>query len=381
MEYVHGGDIYTYKGMLDFSVNVNPLGPSERVIDAAKRGAERAMEYPDSRCGRLKEALAEKKGIPAERFIAGNGAADLFFSLVLAERPRTAVIPVPAFSEYEQALKTVGCEVREYFLKKENNFQLTEDFLNELPPETDIVFLCSPSNPAGQAIDRRLLLRIADRCEARGTRLVVDECFIDFLAEPEEYTMEKMTEKYPCLFVVQAFTKIHAVPGLRLGYGITSDMGLLERMQQVRQPWSVSIPAQEAGIAALCDEERVRAARELTCRERARMEKELRECGVEVIPSQANFILMHSPYDLFAHLKDRGILIRDCSNYSGLGKGWYRTAVRREEENDRLLEAVRQICQGSVRYPAKWQEDAYTEAAEGGEAKEKQEKRQEEYSG
>ena len=121
MEYVHGGDIYTYKGMLDFSVNVNPLGPSERVIDAAKRGAERAMEYPDSRCGRLKEALAEKKGIPAERVIAGNGAADLFFSLVLAERPRTAVIPVPAFSEYEQALKTVGCEVREYFLKKESN--------------------------------------------------------------------------------------------------------------------------------------------------------------------------------------------------------------------------------------------------------------------
>ena len=162
---------------------------------------------------------------------------------------------------------------------------------------------------------------------------------------------------------------------------VLATASLLERMQQVRQPWSVSIPAQEAGIAALCDEERVRAARELTCRERARMEKELRECGVEVIPSQANFILMHSPYDLFAHLKDRGILIRDCSNYSGLGKGWYRTAVRREEENDRLLEAVRQICQGTVRRPAKWQEDACTEAAEGGEAKEKQEKRQEEYSG
>ena len=95
MEYVHGGDIYTYKGMLDFSVNVNPLGPSERVIDAAKRGAERAMEYPDSRCGRLREALAERKKIPAEHIIAGNGAADLFFSLVLAERPRMGGDPGP----------------------------------------------------------------------------------------------------------------------------------------------------------------------------------------------------------------------------------------------------------------------------------------------
>ena len=375
MEYAHGGDIYTYKGMLDFSVNVNPLGPSERVVDAAKRGVERAAEYPDSRCGRLREALAEKKGIPVERFIAGNGAADLFFSLVLAERPRKAVIPVPAFSEYGQALRTVDCSVREYFLKKENNFCMTEDFLNELTPETDITFLCSPSNPAGQVIPGELLRKIADRCEACGIRLVVDECFIDFLTEPAEHTVERMTERYPCLFVVQAFTKIHAVPGLRLGYGITSDTELIERMQQVRQPWSVSIPAQEAGIAALGDEERVRAAREVTCRERARMEKELRECGVEVVPSQANFILMHSPYDLFTHLKDRGILIRDCSNYSGLGKGWYRTAVRRKEENDCLLEAVRQICLEEGGDPAKRQEAA---GEIGREAREKQEKRQEE---
>ena len=318
------------------------------------------MEYPDSRCGRLREALAERKKIPAEHIIAGNGAADLFFSLVLAERPRTAGIPVPAFSEYEQALKTVDCKVREYFLKKENNFRLTEDFLNELSPETDIVFLCSPSNPAGQAIDRGLLLKIADRCEGYGIRLVVDECFIDFLAEPEDYTMEKMTEKYSCLFVVQAFTKIHAIPGLRLGYGITSDEALLERMQQVRQPWSVSIPAQEAGIAALGDGERVYAARELTGRERVRMEKKLSGWGVDVIPSQANFILMHSPYDLFRLLKDRGILIRDCSNYSGLGRGWYRTAVRRSEENDRLLEAVRQICQMEEHRKDKARQEEYS---------------------
>ena len=237
---------------------------------------------------------------------------------------------------------------------------MTEDFLNELSPETDIVFLCSPSNPAGQAIDRGLLLKIADRCEGDGIRLVVDECFIDFLAEPEDYTMEKMTEKYSCLFVVQAFTKIHAIPGLRLGYGITSDETLLEKMQQVRQPWSVSIPAQEAGIAALGDGERVYAARELTGRERMRMEKKLSGWGVEVIPSQANFILMHSPYDLFRLLKDRGILIRDCSNYSGLGRGWYRTAVRRGEENDRLLEAVRQICQMEEHRKDKARQEEYS---------------------
>ena len=344
MEYGHGGDIYTYRDMLDFSVNVNPLGLSRKVIEAAKKGVERAAQYPDSRCRELRAALSEKKGIPGECFIFGNGAADLFFSLVLAEKPKRAVIPVPAFSEYAHALRTVGCRIEEYVLRREEQFTLTEDFLECLTPETDIVFLCSPSNPAGQVIPRELLCRIADRCEAARIRLVVDECFIDFLPEPSEFTMERMSEQYSCLFVVQAFTKIHAIPGLRLGYGITSDLELLERIQQVRQPWSVSTPAQAAGIAALRDIHRVQAARELVCSERGRMEEELKEAGVEVIPSKANFILMYSPYDLFSLLKDRGILIRECSNYSGLGKGWYRTAVRRKEENDRLLEAIRQIC-------------------------------------
>ena len=211
-----------------------------------------------------------------------------------------------------------------------------------------MVFLCSPSNPAGQTIDRGLLFRIADRCEEKRIRLVVDECFVDFLEDPSGHTMEKLTERYPCLFVVQAFTKIHAVPGLRLGYGITSDTELLERMFKVRQPWSVSAPAQEAGIAALEDGDRVCAARELVCRERPRMEKALQDMGIEVIPSEANFILMYSIRDLFSRLKDRGILIRDCSNYSGLGTGWYRIAVRRKEENDRILEELRKICRMEI---------------------------------
>ncbi|HJC92347.1 MAG TPA: aminotransferase class I/II-fold pyridoxal phosphate-dependent enzyme [Candidatus Mediterraneibacter excrementigallinarum] len=344
MEYGHGGDIYTYRDMLDFSVNVNPLGPSREVIEAAKKGVERAAQYPDSRCRELRTALSEKKEIPGERFIFGNGAADLFFSLVLAEKPKRAVIPVPAFSEYAHALRTVDCRIEEYALRREEQFTLTEEFLECLTPEIDTVFLCSPSNPAGQVIEKELLCRIADRCEEAQIRLVVDECFIDFLPEPSQFTMEKLTERYPCLFVVQAFTKTHAIPGLRLGYGMSSDQKLLERMQQVRQPWSVSTPAQAAGLAALRDSDRVQEARELICRERSRMEEELRKAGVEVIPSKANFILMYSSYDLFSLLKDRGILIRDCSNYSGLGKGWYRTAVRRREENDRLLDAIRQIC-------------------------------------
>ena len=344
MEYGHGGDIYTYRGMLDFSVNVNPFGMSEHVAEAAKRGVDLSGNYPDSRCRSLKQKLSEKTGIPASHFLIGNGAADLFFGIVLAEKPKRALIPVPAFSEYEQALGTVDCEVCFWPLKRENHFRLTEDFLEALDESLDMVFLCSPSNPAGQAVSPELLRKIAGRCEEKKIRLVLDECFVEFLDDPAAYSMAEETERFKELFVVRAFTKMHAIPGLRLGYGITSDEELLEKMQQIRQPWSVSVPAQEAGIAALDEEERAEETRRLVRRERTRMEHSFREAGLEVIPSEANFILVHAELDLFDRLREKGILIRDCANYRGLEKGWYRMAVKKKEENDRLLEAVKAVC-------------------------------------
>ena len=347
MEYGHGGDIYTYRGMLDFSVNVNPFGPSEAVLEAAKRGVDKCCAYPDSQCRALKAALSEKLGVPQEFILPGNGAAELFFSIVITEKPKKALIPVPAFSEYEQALGTVDCQIRYHMLEDKENFRLTERFLDDLTDDLDMAFLCSPSNPAGQVIPEALLRKVISRCQEKGIRLVLDECFIEFTDRENAFHAEREAENCPQLFVVRAFTKMHAIPGLRLGYGITSDTELLERMYRVRQPWSVSIPAQEAGIAALSEEEdlKVEKTRTLIRAEREWLEQELREMGLRVIPSEANFILMHSRIDLAEGLKEKGILIRDCGNYRGLGKGWYRTAVRLHEENRLLVEALRKISE------------------------------------
>ena len=347
MEYGHGGDIYTYKGMLDFSVNVNPFGPSEAVIEAAKQGIDKCSAYPDSRCRALKAALAAKLGIRQEYILPGNGAAELIFSIVIAEKPEKALIPLPAFSEYEQALRAVDCRIRYHLLEEKENFRLTGRFLDDLTDDLDIVFLCSPSNPAGQVIPEELLRRIIRQCGEKKIRLVLDECFIEFADREKAFYVEREAEDCPQLFVVRAFTKMHAIPGLRLGYGTTSDAGLMDRMCRVRQPWSVSIPAQEAGIAALSEAEDLRAdkTRELVRAERARMEQEFAGLGFRVIPSEANFILMHSGMDLAEGLKEKGILIRDCGNYRGLKKGWYRAAVRLPEENDLLMKALREISE------------------------------------
>lgn len=341
MIYGHGGDIYTYQDMLDFSVNVNPLGTPERVITAAKRGVESAAVYPDSRCGRLREKLAGKQNLPEESYIFGNGAADIIYTLVLAEKPKRALIPVPAFSEYEQALECAGCEIKYYYTKENNCFCIDGDFLKELKKDVDIVFLCSPVNPSGHRLDKQLMKQAADICEENGIRLVVDECFVEFLQETEKYSMIDNVKKYRQLFILRAFTKIYAMAGLRLGYGISSDCGLLERMERASQPWSVSVPAQEAGIAALDEDMYVENARNLIVKERDYLERELKKMGIKFVSSDVNFILLYTRINLFDKMRNHGILIRNCENYRGLGRGWYRVAVRTHEENFCLINALK----------------------------------------
>lgn len=340
MIYGHGGDIYTYTGMQDFSVNVNPLGPPERVVQAAKLGAEQMAAYPDSRCRELRQKLAWKQGVSPENYIFGNGAADLIYRLVLAEKPSKALLPVPSFSEYEQALSTVGCEIIYHETSENNGFCIEEDFLNELEKGIDVVFLCSPSNPSGQVIQKALLVRLAERCERLGIRLVLDECFVEFLDELENCSMIRETEQFHQIFLLRAFTKIYAMPGIRLGYAVSSDRELLERMEKCGQPWSVSLPAQKAGTAALDEDDYVEETRRMISGERKYLEKELEKRRIKFVSSRSNFILLYTDMNLFEMLKNRGILIRDCSNYRGLGPGWYRIAVRTHEENSCLLHAL-----------------------------------------
>lgn len=346
MEYKHGGDIYSHPGMLDFSANINPFGPSEAVIQAAVHGVYDMAHYPDSRCRELKKALSGKLHLPESVLIVGNGAADLIFSLVQAEKPRRAVVTMPSFSEYVQALYAVECEVVPYYLKESEQFLLQEDYLELLTEDVDILFLCSPDNPTGKVIDRNLLEQILARCEVCGICMVLDECFYEFLEQPENTTMQSFVMEHSRLFLLRAFTKMHAMPGLRLGYGLCSDEKLLERMIQVRQPWSVSIVAQAAGMAALGEEERVERTRAYITKERRWIEKEMEKAGIAYIPSEANYILFRSQYDLFSLLLEYGILIRDCSNYEGLSSGYYRMAVRLHEENERMLEALKDIYSG-----------------------------------
>lgn len=343
MEYVHGGDIYTYKGMMDFSINVNPLGPSKSVVEAVRSAAANIEKYPDAKCRELCSALSEVLQLRPEYFTFGNGAAELIFSLVLARRPKKALILTPSFAEYEQALRAFGSEIVYYQLQEAHNFHLDERYLEYLNDDIDMIFLCSPDNPVGNVIGKELLLQILKKCQQHQILMVLDECFYEFLDSWEEATLQGEVKDNSMLFILRAFTKMHAMPGIRLGYGISSDLELLARVEMVRQPWSVSVLAQAAGLAAVYERTRILKTQTFIREERKWMTDEMNRIGVKFYPPAANYIFIKSNYDLYEELKERKILIRDCSNYKGLEKGYYRVAVRTRKENQQLMDELEKI--------------------------------------
>lgn len=347
--YVHGGDIYSamehHARVIDFSANINPLGMPKSVEIAAKSAVEECGNYPDPFCRELVKELSLQTGVNPDSIIAGNGAADLIFRLVLAILPRRALVLAPTFSEYEKALRAVGCQIEYSYLEKANSFTLTEDYLNELSSDIDIIFICNPNNPTGVLTERELLLKILDKAREKNIFMVLDECFNDFIELPENYTLRNYVDKYNNLFILDAFTKMYAMAGLRLGYALCSNRELLDKMYEVAQAWSVSTPAQKAGIAALKETQHAENTRKLIKIEREYLTNGLLNLGFEVIPSSANYIFFS--YKGEKNLKDelfkKAILIRSCNNYKGLDNSYYRIAVKGHEDNEALLKALNSI--------------------------------------
>ena len=331
----HGGDWAGYRAEfgrdpLDFSANVSPLGLPDGVAEAITASLATADRYPDPLCRALRAKLAVAENVPAESLLCSNGAADLIFRLVLAAKPRTALVTAPTFAEYATALETVGCTVERHFLREENDFAVTEDILNAVHPGIEMVFLCQPNNPTGQLAQPALVEALLHKCEAVGARLVVDECFLDFLPEGDTLSAKRLLQTSKHLVILKAFTKLY-------GYCLCTDEALLARMQAAGQPWAVSSLAQAAGIAALDETEYVAQVRELIKTQRPILASGLRALGLRVIEGRANYLLFRAPEALGKALRQKGAVLRSCGNYPGLSACWYRTAVRTEQENRQLL--------------------------------------------
>lgn len=360
---MHGGDIYSDPNLtLDFSVNVNPLGMPDFVRAAIEKSLSDCDKYPDTKCRALREAVSACYGIDSGNIVFGNGAAELIFRIVQVKRPKCALLLAPSFYEYEAALASIDTDIRFFYIKEENDFVLSiEEYLTFLQANpVDMIFLCNPANPVGTVCSHAEMERILTYCKENGIFAVVDECFIDFLDEPEKNSvLDLAREPDSGIFLIQALTKSYAIAGLRLGFGFSGDKHLIRTMELAGQPWSVSVPAQAAGTAAFSYDggaERIRyleQTRELIRREKLFLTDGLTASGCKVYGSEANFLFFcdcsgKEEGALYEHFLQSGILIRSCESFRGLDGRFYRICVRRHEENEQFLTVLRDYGQYEI---------------------------------
>ncbi len=350
-KYEHGGDIYsqeqsaTGKPFVDFSANINPLGVPQGVKEAIIGAIDDCINYPDPFCRKLTQATAEFLGVRPETLFFGNGAADVLFRLAMALQPKRALLLAPTFADYEKALRSVNTEIIYHNLKKENDFKPTEEILDSITSDIDIAVICNPNNPTGHFMDRELMKRVMDKCEEVGCKLLIDECFMDFVDAEESYTMRGYLDSKKHLIILKAFTKTFAVPGVRLGYCMTGDYELVQALHEVGQDWNVSVLAQAAGIAALKEKTYLEETAKIIRAERAFLKTHLAELGIRVFGSNANYIFfeINGIEDFAEQLKSKGFLIRSCANYHNLGANYYRIAVKAHDDNRDLITAIKEI--------------------------------------
>jgi len=298
----------------------------------------RCQEYPDIRALELKEAVAKQLAVPKEYILFGNGASEVFMGIMHALKPRNVLIPIPSFYGYQYAAEAVESEIRYFPMEKGNFFLPGEAFFQLLTEDTDLLFLANPNNPTGKLLERDYLREVLAICREKGICVVLDECFISFCGEDVSFVSE--IAEYPNLLLVQAFTKIYAIPGVRLGLLISSNKGLIQKITKQLPEWNLSVFAQEAGIACVKEKAFVEQTVEYVQKERSFLIGQLQNMGLEVFAGEGNFILIYTQVPLYELLLERGILIRDCQNFKGLTKGYYRIAVKSRGENKTLLKEI-----------------------------------------
>lgn len=346
---VHGGDIYNHEIQYDFSVNINPVEIGESVRSKMMEAASNYGVYPEDDNVRLRDALGKKMGVGRNQVLCGNGASELLAAVMHAYRPQKVLIPQPAFEGYGWSAQMVDAQMVDYRLREEDGFALTEDVLEFLSEDLGMLVLTNPSNPAGRLIPPGLLLQILEQCQQMNIMVLVDECFIEFT---DQESACSLLPDFENLIIVRAFTKIYGMPGVRLGYLLAAEDCCKKIARQLPE-WNLSVLAQGAGLALMdqdlpgWDQKAYIDKTKTVIKEERRFLKEelinLINTEIKVYPSETNFLLFYCKSPLYELLLTRGILIRDCSNYPGLGQGYYRIAVRSREENQALLRAVADI--------------------------------------
>lgn len=348
----HGGNIYSIKRdrsvheLIDFSANINPLGLNKAIERAIYDNIHTVVHYPDPQAHELRQAIIAHYAVQNEQLVLGNGAAELIYLYARVSGKQQAVLLHPCFSEYERACKSADMPIKRIYLQEADDFAIDYEYLLENIQTNSIVFLANPNNPTGGLLDKERVQQLLEVAALKGTDIFIDESFIDFVED--SHSCASLMQDFDNLVILHSLTKIFALPGLRIGFGLfnTRIATLIEAAKDV---WNVNSLAQAAGKVALEQHEylqqtraTVKQLREEFCTELGKFEQ------LKVYKGSVNFILLRLCCSMTAgefrnKMLEQGILVRDCSNYPGLDNQFVRIAVRVEQENKAFIQALHNV--------------------------------------
>jgi cobyric acid synthase CobQ/L-threonine-O-3-phosphate decarboxylase len=358
MNYKHGGNLrelaaefgLSESDICDFSANINPLGPPDWLRPVISRAVDSVVNYPDPKCKKLVKTIVDHYNIAEEEIIVANGSAEIICAIPRALGLKRAVIPVPAYSDYSAACELAGKNVEKLDMVASKNLTLDFDALADCLQGGELVFIANPNNPTGLSLEANKLRAFVKKHD--DTVFVIDEAFIDFLKEDQSLISDRPAN----VIVLRSMTKFYAIPGIRLGFAIGS-RELIGQIRKYITPWSVNAFAQEVGKRALQDKQYAARTVEAVALNRQWLYKELSKInGLYVYPGQANFLLikitnaqMNAKLLADRLLETDAIAIRVCDNFDGLDENYFRVGVKTQDDNKRLVEAIRRELKQPVK--------------------------------
>jgi threonine-phosphate decarboxylase len=327
------------------------MGPPPKAVQAVKDNARLIKFYPDPNPVEFKKKIAEYvgHGVDAENVLLGNGSIELIYMITeVFPKPFKAVIPVPSFSEYEKATLRVGSEP--IFVQLPADFGLEMDKIKAAVTEdTKLMCLCNPHSPSGRLYTKDEVMNLVEFCHKKDIIFSIDENYIEFAAEGDANTVAGMVQEYENLFVIRSVTKFYGMAGIRFGYAIAAT-NLIDKLETVRQPWSINGLVNTVTLAAFSDIEFIEGTKETITKNRAELAKALGEIeGLQVHPSTTNFLLVKikdhklTSTMLKELLAKEHILIRDCCTFMGMDDSYFRVTVRSAKDNQKLVKTISQV--------------------------------------
>lgn len=327
--------------VIDFSVNINPLGAPKVLKEKWDDWFFTINDYPDPYASPLMKQLTEQENIPISHLLVGNGAAEIITLIARYLAGSKVAVIHPAFSEYAIACNNENCEVVQIVLS-EPGWNLDVVKLETKLQEVEAIFLCNPNNPTGIRYEQEVIKSFIDACKRTHTLCIIDEAFYDFVPEPVTFIKKVLYQEH--VLIIRSLTKMYSIAGLRLGF-LAGNPTLLQKIGKTKPHWSVNALAMRAGIACLQDKSHPVKTRKFIKTERTTIFQKLKQLGFEHSISQLNFYLLRDPglstqKRLFHYLLERGFVLRHTENFPGIEGKWLRVAIKQPEANKKLLEAL-----------------------------------------